>query len=242
MIKKDNLPFHVAIIPDGNRRWAKNKKLKAWEGHEEGAKRVEELSQKALDMGIKCITFWGSSKSNLIKRPLQEKMALLDIYERYFKKLVNNVKIYRNEVKIRIIGRWREQFPSGLKKILEEGIEKTKKHEKNFLNFLLAYDGSDDMVEAVKKIAEKVRKKIDEKLEITEELIAKNIMTAELPAVDLIIRTGTENDPHNSAGFLMWQTRDSQHYFSEKMFPDFNSEALEEAVRSYQERERRLGK
>jgi len=240
--KKENLPFHVAVIPDGNRRWAKRRDLDPWKGHEEGAKTVEALSQKALDTGIKCITFWGSSKDNLTKRPLKEKIALLDIYERYFKKLVKDAKVYENEVKIRIVGHWKNQFPPSLKKILEDGIEKTKNHNNNFINFLLAYDGSDDMMEAVRRIVTEAREKVNSQFKITQDLISKNLLSSEIPPVDLIIRTGVENDPHNSAGFLMWQTRNSQYYFSEKLFPNFGPSEFEKAIEDYQRRDRRLGK
>ncbi|MDD3607377.1 MAG: undecaprenyl diphosphate synthase family protein, partial [Candidatus Moranbacteria bacterium] len=95
---EENLPFHVAIIPDGNRRWARKRGLEPWIGHEEGAKIIENISQQALDMGIRCITFWGSSIDNLTKRPIQEKLFLLDIYERYFKKLMKDPKIQKNKI------------------------------------------------------------------------------------------------------------------------------------------------
>ncbi len=234
--------FHIAIIPDGNRRWATRKGMKPWLGHEEGAKRTEEISRKALEMGVKHLTFWGSSKDNLTKRPLIEKRALLDIYERYFKKLIEDEEIYKNQTRINIFGDWQSQFPSQLKNILKNGIEKTKNHQRSFLHFLLAYDGGDDMLMAVKKIAGKAKEKTAEIFEITKDLIANNLMTAELPEVDLVIRTGVENDPHNSAGFLMWQTQNSQYYFSDKMFPDFGVSEFEKAFEDFKNRQRRLGK
>ena len=96
-----NLPQHIAIIPDGNRRWAKAKGLEPWDGHEEGAKNTEKLVRFASEKGIKCITFWGSSIDNLTKRPLREKRALLDIYERYFKKLIGGKEIHENDIERR---------------------------------------------------------------------------------------------------------------------------------------------
>lgn len=240
-LSKENLPFHVAIIPDGNRRWAKKRGLEPWKGHEAGAKIIENISQQALDMGIRCVTFWGSSMDNLTKRPMQEKLALLDIYERYFNKLMEDPKIQENKIRIRIVGRWREQFPGKLKGILEDGIKKTADHSNNFLNFLLAYDGSDDILEATKRIVELVSEK-KERVKIDEKLISDNLLSNQLPSVDLIIRTGTEGDPHNSAGFLMWQTRDSQYYFTDKLFPDFDAEEFASSIKDYQKRNRRLGK
>lgn len=231
-----NLPKHVVIIPDGNRRWAKEKNLKPWEGHEEGAKIMERLVKKALAMGIKSISFWGSSVDNLTKRPFEETRALLGIYEKYFLKLLKSEDIHQNEAKINIIGRWREQFPGKLRKILEDGIKETAHYKKCLLNFFLAYNGDDEMLEAIKKIAAKygTMKKI------TAEVIKENLMTKDLPAVDLMIRTGGE--PHLSAGFMMWDVANSQLYFTEKNFPDFSEADLEKAVGEFQQRERRMGK
>ncbi|MFW5884705.1 MAG: polyprenyl diphosphate synthase [Patescibacteria group bacterium] len=238
---ENTIPYHVAVIPDGNRRWAKQRGEKPWKGHKAGAEIIEELSREALKMGVKCITFWGSSKDNLQKRPMEEKRELLRIYEEYFKKLINSSDIFDNETKIQLIGRWEEQFPNKLKKILKEGAEKTKHHTHSFLNFLLAYSGDDDILQAVKEIKNKARNS-DHDIEVTEDFFQENLLSAPLPEVDLIIRTGTEGDPHNSAGFLMWQTQNSQFYFTDKLFPDFDSREFKKALNDYANRERRLGK
>lgn len=237
---KKYIPYHVAIIPDGNRRWAKSQGLKPWEGHEKGAEIIEELSRGALKLGVKCLTFWGSSVDNLTKRPLAEKRALLKIYEKYFIRLIKSQDVYDNETRIRILGRWREQFPLKLKKILEKGVEKTKKHNNTFLNFLLAYNGDDDMLEAVRKIVKK-SKDNDEEISVDNDLIQNNLITSELPEVDLIIRTGSNQDPHNSVGFLMWQTQNSQYYFSDKLFPDFDFDEFKKAIEDFSGRRRSMG-
>ncbi len=233
---RDNLPKHIVIIPDGNRRWAKKRKMMPWDGHTAGAERIEEIARKALEMGIKNVSFWGSSLDNLKKRPLKEKQALLKIYKKYFKKLMASDDVHKNEARINVIGRWREQFPRSLKKIIEEGIEQTKHYKKHTLNFFLAYNGDDEMLEAVKKIVDKVK---DSK-KITAKTIKENLMTKDLPEVDLMIRTGGE--PHLSAGFMMWDTANVQLYFCEKFFPDFNGKEFVKAVRDYIKRERRVGK
>jgi len=234
--KKDNLPIHIAIIPDGNRRWAKEKGLEPWAGHEEGAKNIERLVRKAFDLGIKCISFWGSSLENLQKRPLREKQELLRIYEEYFKRLMESEDIFKNEAKINVIGRWKQQLPSSLVKIIEDGMEKTKNHSKYDLNFFLAYSGDDEMIEAVKNIS---KSGIDAG-KIDGDVIKSNLMTKNLPVVDYLIRTGGE--PHLSAGFMMWDIANAQLYFSEKYFPDFNENELQSAVEEYQRREKRIGK
>jgi undecaprenyl diphosphate synthase len=232
----DNIPLHVAIIPDGNRRWAKERGKKSWEGHEFGAKNIENLSRRAREIGIKHLSFWGSSLDNLQKRSLQEKRALLDIYRRYFTKLMNSEEIHESQARINVLGKWEEQFPQSLIKIIKEGIEKTKNYHRYFLNFFLAYNGDDEMLEAVKKIVKTCRNI----KRITEKTIKENLMTRDLPPVDLLIRTGGE--PHNSVGFMMWDTANSQMYFTEKLFPDFDVNEFEKAIEDYQRRERRKGK
>jgi undecaprenyl diphosphate synthase len=230
-----NIPNHIAIIPDGNRRWAKAKGLEPWDGHEEGAKNTENLVRFALENGVNCITFWGSSIDNLTKRPLREKRALLEIYERYFKKLIDGKEIYENEARINIIGRWEEQFPESLKKILKEGIEKTKNYKKKMLNFMLAYGGTDEMLQAVQNIMDTC----GQGMKVTEATIKQNLMTRDLPPVDYMIRTGGE--PHLSTGFMMWDAADAQLYFSEDMYPDFTPEKFQAALDEYARRQRRFG-
>ena len=230
------LPKHVAIIPDANRRWAKERGLAPWKGHEAGAMNLERLVNFALKKGIKCLSFWGSSIDNLTKRPLQEKRALLAIYEKYFNQLLENEKIVSKEVRINVIGRWEEQFPESLKKIISKVIGKTENYSKKFLNFMLAYSGTDDMLQAIKKLCAQGY----EPSKITAALLKEHLMTAKLPAVDYMIRTGGE--PHLSAGFLMWDVADAQLYFSEEKFPDFDEQKFAEALEDYARRQRRYGK
>jgi undecaprenyl diphosphate synthase len=231
----DNLPQHVVIIPDGNRRWAKGRGLKAWKGHEAGAENTEKLLRHALKLGIKCLSMWGSSHENLEKRPLAESRELLKVYEKYFTRLLNSDDIHNNQVRINFIGDWEKQFPKSLKKILYDCIEATKDYSQHVLNFFLAYSGDDEMVETIKEI---VKKGVAPKA-ITGKMIKNNLLTKDLPAVDYMIRTGGE--PHLSAGFMMWDTANAQLYFSEKYFPDFGVSELEEAVKDFVRRGRRLG-
>lgn len=230
------IPNHVVIIPDGNRRWAKERGLDPWIGHEEGARNTELLLRRAIKLGVKCFSLWGSSLENMTKRPLQEKMALLRIYEEYFNKLLHSSDIHDNEVKINFIGKWEEQFPGSLKKVMEKCVEVTEGYGRHTLNFFLAYSGDDEMIEAVKQI---VNKGVEAK-NVTAEIIKENLMTKDLPAVDFMIRTGGE--PHLSAGFMMWDMANAQLYFSESYYPDFGVERLEEALEDYAKRGRRLGK
>ena len=120
MQKENNSPIHVALIPDGNRRWARLRGLAPWEGHEEGARSFEKIVKRAFDMKIKYLSFWGLSLDNLTKRPFREKQALLKIFEKYFTKLIKNEDVHKNKVRINVIGRWEKQFPNHLKNVISE--------------------------------------------------------------------------------------------------------------------------
>lgn len=233
---QDKVPNHVVIIPDGNRRWAKEKGLKPWEGHEAGAKNSEKLLSHSLKLGVKCLSIWGSSTDNLSKRPFRETRALLDIYSRYIKRMLEGKEIYENEVRVNFIGRWEEQFPEKLKKMIYEVREKTKNYKKRMLNLLLAYSGTDEMIEAIQKIHDNY----PGRLKITPKIVKENLFTRDLPAVDFLIRTGGE--PHNSMGLMMWDVADAQYYFTNVKFPDFDEEKYGEAIEDYARRQRRFGK
>ncbi len=234
--KIDIVPNHVAIIPDGNRRWAKARGLAPWEGHEAGAKNTEDIVRMARKLGIREFSIWGSSLENLTKRPLEESRALLRIYETYFEKLIGSEDIHSDRTQIRIIGRWEEQFPGPLRKILYRCIEDTKEYNSYFLNFFLAYSGDDEMLQAIRSI---VTSGASEK-EIDEKFLKQHLFTSELSPVDYLIRTG--GDPHLSAGFMMWETANSQLLFPEEFYPDFTGERFYAAIEEYSRRERRLGK
>ena len=227
---------HVALIPDGNRRWAKKRELLSWQGHIEGAKTLEKILKKAWEMKIPYFTFWGSSLDNITKRPKKEVKVLFSLYQKYFKKLLKEKKIFKEKIRVSVLGRWKEFFPEQLKKIIQELNQKTKKHNRYFLTFLLAYNGTDEMLEAIKKIVKKKIEKVDEKI------LLENLWTGFLPPVDLVIRTGCQGDPHNSAGFMMWKTSYSQFYFTKTLFPDFTTEEFEKAIDDFLKRERRFGR
>lgn len=234
--KTSSMPCHVAIIPDGNRRWAAARGEKPWEGHRAGAQCTEEIIYAAGDLGIEHLSFWGSSLENMTKRSLEERRALLAIYLENFKQLIGSDDIHKNETRINVIGRWREQFPDSLVTLLEQGINETKNYAKRSINFFLAYSGDDEMLQAVRSIAQKY----SDPEEITRDVIKENLMTADLPPVDYLIRTG--DDPHLSAGFMMWDVANAQLFFAKELYPDFDAETFKKAIAHYSERERRLGK
>ncbi len=233
-----NVPTHIAIIPDGNRRWARKHKLAPWLGHKEGTKNLEDLADVIVEQGIPYLSFWGSSKDNLKKRPIEEVKFLLDLFRVKFLELAKSKKIHKNKVKINILGSWREQFPSEVKKSLEAAMEATREYSDYFLNFFIAYSGTGEVIDAIKCIVKKAHE--DPSLDINGNLVKSCLLTCELPPVDLMIRTGGE--PHLSDGFMMWDTANAQLFFSNKLWPDFRREDLIEAIEDYSKRERRFGK
>ena len=233
-----NIPKHIAIIPDGNRRWSRKKGFYPWKGHQVGVKAFEKILEKSRELKIPYVTFWGGSWDNLTKRPKTEISFLFKIYTEQFKRIVKDKRIHQDKVKISVLGRWKEVLPKTTQQAIEKAIETTKKYNNYFLTFLLAYNGTDEMLDCVQKIAKITENK---ELKITKNLIKENLWTKDLPSVDLVIRTGCENDPHLSTGFMMWDTTYSQLYFTETLFPDFNPKEFEKIIRDYSERERRLG-
>jgi undecaprenyl diphosphate synthase len=225
---------HVAIIPDGNRRWARARGMEPWEGHEEGAKNTEALIREARRLGIREVSIWGSSMENMAKRPLREKQELLRIWQTYFTSLLSAPEIHADRCRVRIIGHWREQFPASLVELLSKLEDVTADYDQYYLNFFLAYSGDDDMLHAVQALWS------EDALPESIATIKSRLSTAELPPVDLLIRTGGE--PHLSAGFLMLECANSQLAFPSVMYPDFGVAAFGEVLDEVAGRERRLGK
>jgi len=221
---------HVAIIPDGNRRWAKEKGKQPWQGHSVGFKTFEDILKRALELDVYCISFWGMSTDNRLKRPPREVLFLFKIFERMFKKALKNPSLKKHDVRINVIGEWRKQFPSGLVRFADTLIHDTRGRKKHMLNLLLCYDGKSEMIRALKKAVADKKKDTD---------LKEYLYTSALPPVDLVIRTG--GDPHLSAGFMMWDVADAQLHFSKKLWPDFTADDFERAVRDFQKRERRFG-
>lgn len=231
------LPNHIVVIPDGNRRWARARGLKAFLGHDVGAKKLEEILNTALELRIHYFTFWASSLDNVLKRPKEEVDFLFQIFEKKFAALLHNEKIEKNRVRVRILGRWSEMFPAKLKELFNQLIKKTETYDAYHLTFLMAYSGIDEMTEAIKKITES--KLQNPNLIIDSALVKNYLWTKDLPAVDFVIRTGGE--PHWSQGMMMWDVAEAQLYFTETLWPDFDNEEFKKALRDYENRERRFG-
>jgi undecaprenyl diphosphate synthase len=228
------IPNHIAIIPDGNRRWATANGLNAWQGHQEGAKRFEEVAEAAFEAGVKHVTFWGASIDNLKKRSPLEVSVLFKLLVKLLEKEIKFKRLLKNKVQFKLLGKYKEFSPDTTLYQLAKTVEEAgKDFQEHIVTILFGYDGKTEMLEAIEKIKA-------EQLPVDEASVQKNLLTKDLPAVDLVIRTGGE--PHWSAGFLMWQTQNSQFYFTEKLWPDFTPKELNLALADYASRERRLGK
>lgn len=233
-----NIPIHVAVIPDGNRRWAKKRGLPVWVGHQKGAISFEKVFNKALELKIPYLTFWGGSWDNLTKRSKNETKVLFKVYTKQFKRIVKDKKIHQHKVKINVLGRWKELLPEETQRAVREAMEVTKNYNNHFLTFLLAYNGTDEIMSCVQKIANLARGKT---IKVNEKLIKDNLWTKDMPSVDLVIRTGCEEDPHLSTGFMMWDTAYAHLYFTRTFLPVFTPKEFEEIIKDYSERERRKG-
>ncbi|MDP3799814.1 MAG: polyprenyl diphosphate synthase [bacterium] len=229
-----NLPNHIAVIPDGNRRWAKARNLEPWIGHEHGAKTVKQIVKDSFGLGIKYFTFWAMSEDNIKKRNTLEVKFLFKLIGKIFEDFEKDSYTHDNQINVDFLGSWEQMFPEDVKEILYQIKEKTKNYNKHFLTFLLAYDGKSEMLKTIEKFS-----KENPNIKPTPELIKNYSCTKNLPAVDLVVRTGGE--PHWSAGFMMWDVADSQLYFTETLWPDFNKKELETALGNFAKTKRKLG-
>lgn len=228
------LPTHIAVIPDGNRRWARAKGLQPWLGHEAGARTLKQITKNIFASGVKYFTFWASSEDNIKKRDPREVVFYFRLVKKAFTDFEKDNYARDNQIKVDFLGSWEEMFPPDVKEVLYRLKEKTKSHGERYMTFLLAYDGRAEILKALEKIS------LDNPVtKITPELLKQNLLTRDLPAVDLVIRTGGE--PHWSAGFMMWDVADSQLYFTNTLWPDFNAAELNTALAAYAATERRLG-
>jgi len=228
---------HIAIIPDGNRRWAIKQKLPVSMGYKKGVEAVKEVMETSYNLGIPCLSFWGSSLTNLCKRPGREIRIIEALYEENFKKLVEDPAIHENQVKVRVFGEWQTVLGKKAGQSIISAMQATEQYSRFSLNFFIAYDGTSEMITAIGNIVQQTGKKPE--IKITPDLVKQNLYTRDIPSVDLLIRTGGE--PHLSAGFMMWDMADVQLYFSEKYWPDFSGDDFRKAVEEYSNRGRRYG-
>ena len=233
-MEEENLPKHIAIIMDGNRRWAKSKNMPVSFGHNEGAKTLEKIVRYANKIGIKYITVYAFSTENW-KRTTEEVIALMNLFQSYLDDYSKRAD--SENIKVKIIGN-RQGLSEKMQKSIEKCMERTKDNTGITFNIALNYGGRDEITNAVKHIAEKIQNKEINIEDITEQMISDNLYTAEQPDPDLLIRTSGELRLSN---FLPWQLAYTEFLFVDKNWPDFNEKDLDDAIEVYKSRNRKFG-
>jgi undecaprenyl diphosphate synthase len=234
-IDTSKVPRHLAVIMDGNGRWAKKRGLFRTKGHENGAKAVKQVVEACGEIKIPYLTLYAFSTENW-KRPKIEIELLMTLLISSLKKELKNLQ--ENNIRLMAVGNINELPKKVLKELLEV-IDKTKNNKQLTLTLALSYGSRQEIVKTIKEISLKVKNNLISPENIDDSLINNHLYTRDLPDVDLLIRTSGEQRVSN---FLLWQIAYSEMYFTETLWPDFNKEDLFEAVLNYQNRERRFGK
>lgn len=245
MSKQNKSPRHVAIIMDGNRRWAKQHKLQIFKGHEQVAKeRIDELVEHGLKRGIGYLTFWAFSTENW-NRPQAEIKAILNLLRRTL--ATNLEKLDKRGVRFNTIGDL-SRFPQDIEQQLQRWRRATADNQAITVTFALNYGGRDELLRAMRKLVRKMiaetkikSKELGQHLsqELTETNLSRHLDTADLPDPDLIIRPGQER---RLSGFMPWQGVYAELYFTKVLMPDFTAEEFELALQDYEQRQRRFGR
>lgn len=233
-MEENNIPTHVAIIMDGNRRWARKRNIDYRLGHKEGAKTLEKIVRYAKKAGIKYITVYAFSTENW-KRTSEEVSALMLLLKTYLDDYGRRADT--ENIKVKVLGDITALTP-GLQKSIKKCEERTKDNDGIYFSICINYGGRDEIVHAVKNIAQDVKDGKIEIDDINEELMNNYLYTKEIPDPDLIIRTSGEL---RTSGFLTWQSVYSEYLFMDKYWPDFSEDDIDFAIKEYQKRNRKFG-
>ena len=234
-IDRSNIPRHVAVIMDGNGRWAKKRGLRRENGHREGRKSVRKIVECCAELGVKNLTLYAFSTENW-NRPKLEVDFLMQLL---FLSLRDELKtLNKNNIRFETIGNL-SRLPKKISNYLEKVKDETKENSKLTLTLALSYGSRSEIVNVVRELSDKVKNNIISSKNIDETVINDHLYTRNLPDVDLLIRTSGEKRISN---FLLWQIAYSELYFTKKLWPDFRKKDLYKAIISYQSRERRFGK
>jgi undecaprenyl diphosphate synthase len=233
--KPNSLPQHIAIIMDGNGRWARARMLPRYVGHRAGVKAVRVIVEACRNKGIRVLTLFAFSSENW-RRPRDEVGLLMDLFIRTLKKEID--ALHRNAIRVRFIGD-RDAFPKDLRELMNEAEEKTRANTAMDLVIAANYGGKWDVTRALQLIARRVAAGKIKPEDITPDMIAAEVALADLPEPDLFIRTGGEQRISN---FLLWQLAYTELYFTDVLWPAFNEHELDEALQSYARRQRRFGR
>jgi undecaprenyl diphosphate synthase len=233
-IDPGRLPVHVAVIMDGNGRWAKRRYLPRAEGHRRGIQSVREIVEASARLGLKVLTLYAFSVENW-KRPRSEVNTLMRLLREYLHRELQTLQ--KNNIRFQVIGRWHE-LPSEVVKDLEWGMRETAGNTGLLFNIALNYGGRTELVDAFQQIFQEWNGNGRSPLSVTEETISKHLYTSGLPDPDLLIRTSGELRVSN---FLLWQIAYSEIWVTDVLWPDFRKRHLYQAIIDYQKRERRYG-
>src|SRR5699024_5438254 len=234
-INTENIPNHIAVIMDGNGRWAKSQGFKRVSGHKKGTRAVRETVEACAELGVKNLTLFTFSTENW-KRPKLEVRTLMELLVSSLKKELKTMM--ENNIRLTAIGK-RDLLPSSVQRELDEVIKKTADNKHMNLVLALSYGGREELIRATKRISELVKSDKLNPEDITEETIKENLYNQELPDVDLMIRTGGEERISN---FLLWQVAYAELYFTITLWPEFRNNVLYQALIHYQNRESSFGK
>ena len=232
----DNYPRHIGIILDGNRRYAKEKGIKPWEGHRHGAENILKLFEHCKELNIHEVTMYAFSLKNFERNKLEVEF-LFKLFHEFFEKLIaDKDKLTKSGMRINFLGRI-ELFPDAIKKRMKELMEITKDNTKYIANFAMAYDGHAEVVDSVKEIGKKIESGDIKSSDINEKMIQENLYNNS--PIDMIIRTSGE---YRISGFMLWFSSYAEFFFLDKFWPEFSKEDLKKCIDQFVNRDRRFGK
>lgn len=233
------MTFHLAIIPDGNRRWARQHGLKGYkELYDRGIEGLLDITQTAFDEGVTHLSLWGSSHANLADRSSDFFISIDRAFRKHVHRFAEHPAIEQYDIHINVIGEWRDSLTPKTIEAFEDAMAKTAHRKSRELTLLIDYSGNRERTAAVRSLLDEP---IDDGIALDQVLKSRS-WTGHLPDVDLIIRTGSWEDPHNSAGFLNLLADEAQYAFPQIYWPDFKGEQLKKVIDGFKERERRHGR
>ena len=236
LVKAHPMPKHIAIIMDGNRRFAEQLGLSSVDGHEKGRDKLEELLSWCLELDVKILTVYAFSTEN-VNRDQDEVQSLMDLFEKNFYLLGDDKRVHKHKIKVSVLGEI-NLLPENIQKAINYAIDKTKDYDKYFFNLAIAYGSRQEITQAIKNIARDAKDgKIDIE-NIDETMVSSYLYTSDFPDPDLVLRTSGEERISN---FLLWQLAYSELYFADVYWPGFKKLDFLKAIYSYQQRQRRFG-
>lgn len=236
-VKRGRIPKHVAIIMDGNRRWARKLEKPPWYGHLFGSRKLEEILEWCRELNIMTLTVYAFSTENF-KRSPEEVNALMNLFKEKFHELIHDERVHKHGIRVNVIGR-KELLPEDVREAAEEAERATRKYDNYFLNIAIAYGGRSEIVDAVREIVDDVLAGKISREDIDEDLIKRYLYYPNMPDPDIVIRTGGEVRISN---FLLYQIAYSELFFVDVYFPEFRKIDFLRIIREYQKRQRRFGR